>query len=171
MRRTTLSLRTGLLLAGLLAGLLATPGAATASHPQRLQPFFVTADDCHLGYTEGTLSWRAVHPPEPVRLDVRGAVYDRYRYEGGGCSFFCAPEVCDDGLATTAYFTAYVGDVAVDRERRTVDNGALRFSFSLGDEPPQTIAPIDRVVIQVCRFPADGSGAAGFCGKPQAFHP
>jgi hypothetical protein len=172
MRRAAILLRTGVFLAAVVAGLVAAPGLATAEHPQHGKPFFVVADDCWMGYTEGLISWRAVHPPEPVVVDVSGAVFDRYRYEGAGCSFICAPEICDDGLATAASFTAYAGNVVVDREQQRVDNGVLRFSFMLGDEPPPVARPIDQVVIQVCRFALAGNAATPvYCGKPQTFYP
>jgi hypothetical protein len=67
----------------------------------------------------------------------------------------------DDHYYSTATFTAYAGSVAVDRQTRSADNSAVTFQFTLGSSSSTT--HIDRVVIQVCRGPANTLPPA-YCG-------
>lgn len=157
-------LRTALaLLAGVLVGVVAVPTVAVAGHPTLLQRFRADSGDrCQYGYTEGILAFRAVHPPEQPAVDISGAVIDR---PGAGEPILCS----DDRHYTIAYFTGYAGEQSVDQQARRVDNGALAFDLVLGLNST-TARPIDRVVIQVCRFsfvPNDRF----YCGNAQTYLP
>lgn len=164
MRPVSPVLRTALaLLAGVLVGVVAAPTVAVASHPTLLQHFRADSGDrCQYGYTEGVLAFRAVHPPEQPAVDISGTVSDR---PGVGEPILCP----DDRHYTIAYFTGYAGEQGVERQARRVDNGVLAFEFVLGLNSTTT-RPIDRVVIQVCRFsfvPNDRF----YCGSPQTYLP
>lgn len=151
------------LLAALLAGVIAAPTAAVASHPSLQQRFRADSGDrCQYGYTEGVLAWRAVHPPELPAVDIAGVVVDR--------PLANQPSICPDDLRyTIAYFTGYVRDVAVDRQARRVDNGSLDFRLALGLNST-TARPLDRVVVEVCRTPTITDPPV-YCGKPQTYWP
>lgn len=157
-------LRTALaLLAGVLVGVVATPTVVHASHPTLLQRFRAdSGDDCRYGSTEGVLSFRAVHPPQQPAVDISGVVTDR----PGNAE----PTLCpDDGRYTVAYFMGYAGNQGVDRQVRRMDGGTLAFDLVLGLNSTSA-RPIDRVVIQVCRFsyvPNDRY----YCGDPQTYVP
>jgi len=164
LRPVTPVLRTALaLLAGVLVGVVAAPTVAHASHPTLLQRFRAdSGDDCQYGSAEGVLAFRAVHPPQQPAVDISGTVTDR---PANGGSILCP----DDGRYTVAYFTGYAGNLEVDWQFRRVDGGILAFDLVLGLNSTSA-RPIDRVVIQVCRFsyvPNDRY----YCGSPQTYVP
>jgi hypothetical protein len=146
--------------AAIILAALAAPTAALASHPTILQKFAAdSGDTCRYGYTEGRLSWRAVHPPEPVAVDVAGKLVDR--------PTALDPVVCpDDRMYSIANFTASASGVVVDRHSERADNNVVQFVFVLGNS--STIARIDTVTVQVCRL---GVLTPGYCGRAQIFHP
>ena len=146
--------------AAIIVAVVAAPTAAPASHPTILQRFAADSGDrCRYGFTEGVLSWRAVHPPEPVAVDVTGRLTDRPTATD--------PVACaDDRFYSIANFTALASNVVVDRRSVRVDNGVIPFNFVLGNN--SAIARIDTVTIQVCRL---GIFGPGYCGKAQIFHP
>lgn len=163
--RPTLSVpRTAVaLLAALLVSVVAAPTAVLAHHPTFMQRFRADSGDrCQYGYTEGSLAFRAVHPPELPAVDISGVVADR--------PMTTEPSVCpDDYRWTVAYFTAYALDLIVDRQARRVDNGTLDFRLTLG-VANSTVARIDRVTVEVCRISFAGSEPT-YCGRPQTFWP
>lgn len=164
MRPVPSVLRTAIaLLAAVLAGAIAAPSVAVADHPIVPQRFRVDSGDrCQYGYTEGILSFRAVHPPELPAVDISGVVVDR--------PLVNEPSLCpDDRHYTVAYFYAWALDLQeVDREIRRVDNGVLDYRFTLGDDP--AVQRIDRVTVQICRHPLIATGPI-YCGKPQTLWP
>lgn len=163
MRRVFTSLRLAALFLTALVGMVLAPGAALAISPQNTPSFTVPADDCLFGYTEGDLSWRTLGTPGVPVVDVAGVVYDMYNN-------LCLP-IRDDGLRTTAIFTAYSGNVPVDRAARQVDNGARKFAFTL--QPGLVVGNIDHVTIRVCRsaVPDAVAPSSNYCGAPQTFYP
>jgi len=146
--------------AALVVAAVIAPTAALASHPTILQRFAAdSGDNCRYGFTEGVLSWRAVHAPEPVAVDVNGKLVDRPTTPD--------PIACrDDRFYSIANFTASASGVVVDRHSERVDNGVVSFVFVLGNS--STIPRIDTVTVQVCRL---GIFGPGYCGKAQVFHP
>lgn len=162
MRRYFSLFRLAALSLAALVGMVLAPGAALAASPQRTPSFTVLADDCLFGYTEGDLSWRTLGTPGVPVVDVAGSVYDMYNNR-------CLP-IRDDGLRTTAFFTAYSGNVPVDLAARQVDNGARKFAFTL--QPGLVAGTIDHVTIRVCRtfVPDAVTPSASYCGAPQTFY-
>lgn len=144
-------------------GVVLAPGSAAAAHPQRLQPFAVDSGDaCKYGSAAGTLTFRAVHPPETPAVDVWGSVVDRPLPDDPRTA--CR----DDGWFTIALFTAYHNIMPVDREAVRVDNGKADIRITLGDDP--TIPQLSLVEVRVCRTPVQGAGVV-ICGKVQQFTP
>lgn len=146
--------------AAIVLAAVAAPTAALASHPTILQRFAAdSGDNCRYGYTEGVLSWRAVHAPQPVAVDVSGKLVDRPAP--------AEPILCpDDRYYSIANFTASASGVVVDRHSERADNGVVQFGFVLGNS--SAIARIDTVTVQVCRL---GILGPGYCGRAQTFHP
>ncbi|WP_213454615.1 hypothetical protein [Rhizomonospora bruguierae] len=136
------------LLAALVAALamLALP---TAAHAATVIDNFAadSGDACHYGATSGTLVWRygAISPLPGAGVDLKGQVTDRPLLADPGIS--CR----DDGYYSTATFTAYAGNVAVDQQSYSANNAIVTFGFTLGTN--SAVARIDRVVVQVCRSP------------------
>ncbi|CUU58187.1 hypothetical protein Ga0074812_11796 [Parafrankia irregularis] len=159
MRRVFTSFRLVALFVAAFVGMVLAPGAALAAGPAS---FSVVADDCLFGYTKGELTWRTLGTPGVPVVDVAGSVYDMRNN-------VCLP-IRDDGLRTTAFFTAYSGTVAVDRAARRVDNGERAFAFTL--QPGPVVGTIDHVTIRVCRTVVPGAVApsTSYCGAPQTFY-
>ncbi|EFC85363.1 hypothetical protein [Parafrankia sp. EUN1f] len=162
MRRVFTSFRLVALFVAAFVGMVLAPGAALAAAPEPTGSFSVVADDCLFGYTKGELSWRTLGTPGVPVVDVRGSVYDMYNN-------VCLP-IRDDGLRTTAFFTAYSGTVPVDLAARQVDNGERAFAFTL--QPGGLVGTIDHVTIRVCRTAVPGAVApsSSYCGAPQTFY-
>lgn len=145
--------------AALATTILAAP-AAVHAEPSITQQFAAdSGDSCRYGFTDGTLTWRFGPTTSPLPLAgvaVKGRVVDR--------PLPIDPSVpCrDDGLFSVATFVAASGTREIDREARRADNSITNFEFALGDT--STVARIDRVVIQVCRFRLS-STAPAYCGR------
>jgi hypothetical protein len=142
--------------------LVAVPGVANAAAiPQQFRAD--SGDACRYGFTDGTLTWVfGVNSPLPLqRVEVTGTVADRpLPFE---------PTICrDDGYQSTVSFVAYAGEVEIDRQTRTANNGALRFRFVLGVNAPRT--GLSRVVVQVCRDPIL-TLPPSYCGKAVTYLP
>ncbi|GAA3733777.1 hypothetical protein [Salinactinospora qingdaonensis] len=150
------------------AAILAVPTPAMAAHPDIQQPFRAGhADSCLRSVTEGTLTWRATHPPEQPVVEVDGTLA---LTNPGACQFFVAP-------TAVASFTAYRQERVIDTESRAT-TGADSFSFTLTpDAWSDWSASIDRVVVQVCHgsvvsAPSDfgpASNSAANCGEPVTY--
>lgn len=147
-----------------VSAILAVSTAAQAAHPIRIQPFAADSGDaCRYGTTSGSLAFRAVHPPERPAVDLWGTLTDRPLPND--------PSVCgDDRRFTVATYTAYAGSVVIDREANRVDNGRLAFTITLIGTDSTSTAPIDRVVIQVCRH-STNTWIPPYCGTPQTYKP
>ncbi|GAA1869966.1 hypothetical protein [Myceligenerans crystallogenes] len=147
----------------LAAALLAAPVPASATHPDRLQPFQAE----HTGVcgvvsaTEGTLHWYATHSPEPSAVGVEGYVK---LSDPGICAFLVAP-------TAVAVFTAYSGERVVDRELvSTTSSGKV--SLTLTPDSPWYPSPqIDRVEVTACIGAArwDDGVTPSECGKPVSY--
>jgi hypothetical protein len=155
--------RRALVLAIALAITVLAPVGAQASHPTRLQPFYAdSGDNCRYGFTQGTLWFRANHPPEPAAVDLSGTVNDRPLPGEPGTGCF------DDRRYTIATFTAYANIFVVNRQQVRADNGSVPFRITLTDG---STARIDSVVIQVCRVPLYSTWTPVYCGRPQTYTP
>jgi hypothetical protein len=110
-----------------------------------------TGDECLMGSTEGEVAWRAA-------ADVAGTVTDGSPF----CDF-----IRDDEMYAVAWFSAYVGDELVDEAAARADNATEPVELTL------TPATIDRVDVQVCRYPlgTDPTTEPGVCGEPQTYRP
>jgi hypothetical protein len=147
------------------AGAWTAPAAATAAEPLPdtivEQPFAADSGDrCQYGYTRGTLGWHLGPLVRPRTVDVKASIVDR--------PLPAQPvTICgDDGRFTVVTMTAYARDVAVDTELVRADNGIREITFPLVNET--SVAPIDRIVVQVCRHPRV-SGPAVYCGARQEY--
>lgn len=144
---------------------LSTPGAASAAVIS--QPFSANSGDaCQYGVTEGSLGWQYGPTTTPLPLygvDVTGKVIDRPLPAGP------STQCRDDGYASSAIFVAYAGTAEVDREVRTVNNGSLAFTFTLGGVST-TSKPISKVVVQVCRNPVV-TLPPSYCGPSVTYLP
>jgi hypothetical protein len=125
------------------------------------QPFAADSGDrCQYGSTRGLLGWHLGPLVRPATVAVRGSVLDR------PLSLPSIPECGDDGRHTVLTMTAYARGVAVDQELVRVDNGVREFGFQLANTT--SLAPIERVVVQVCRHPRT-PGPAVHCGVEQVY--
>jgi hypothetical protein len=121
-----------------------------------------SGDSCPYGVTMGTLTWRfSGATATALAVDIEGTVSDQPTP--------LSPRNCrSDGLNSRASFTAYFGSAVVGSRSATVDNGELPFAFRLGGSG--TIGRIDRLVVQVCRFPTTPVGIS-YCGAPKTYRP
>jgi hypothetical protein len=152
-------LLTGLTTSAVLAaGLLAAPPALATTHAAAQAPVSFSADSgdsCRRGFTEGTIERYDGPVIRPVLL-VQGLLSD----EGG-------PTVCfPDELYSTATFRGFRGTDPVDTETFKADNEQAKLSFQLADATG--VRTIDRVTVQVCRFPTTPFGIS-YCGKEQEY--
>jgi hypothetical protein len=134
-------------------------GPASADGPIVNQPFAAdSGDSCRFGFTNGNLAWHVGRGPLAAHaIDVSGIVADRPLPGDPNTA-------CRDPRFTSATFTAYNANGAVDRERVTVDNGQASLRFRLGGDEGQTV--VDRVVIQVCRHAHPWTTVPDYCGRP-----
>jgi hypothetical protein len=147
------------LMATLAAAIAVVAFPAAAQAATITQSFHADSGDvCRYGFTDGTLGWRfgTTSPLPVIGVDVNGKLTDRPL--PADPSTACR----DDHYYSTATFTAYAGSVAVDRQTRNADNGAVTFQFTLGSSSSTT--HIDRVVIQVCRSPIN-TLPPSYCGQ------
>ncbi len=160
MSRTITPARTALSATAVAAAALATfavPATAYAEPPSTQTKFAAdTDDDCLMGATKGVLTWKPSLTGLHITVDVLGTVTDGSPV----CDF---PQ--DDGRYAVASFTAYAGDRLVEEATAQADNGAEPVSLSI------TAPVIDRVVVQVCRYPlgTDPATAPGTCGQPLTY--
>lgn len=153
--------------ATLATGAVATPAAAapvTAGSTVAQEFKADSGDRCVYGHTTGALAWRV--PPRPTLytvVDVKGVVVDRPTAADPGVG--CA----DDRGYTTAGFVAYVGRTVVESAIVRADNQSVDFALALG-ETSTTTPVIDRVVVQICRYPTAPVGIS-YCGSPQTYLP
>ncbi|KAB8197478.1 hypothetical protein FH608_002685 [Nonomuraea phyllanthi] len=130
------------------AGLLAAqPATAAASVPFHAD----SGDQCLRGVAEGTLEWVDGPIVRPV-VRVDGALTDEASVSP------CA----HDGLYSTVTFSGYSGKSLVDSEVAKADNEKVALSFTLSN--PDAFIPVDRVVVQVCRYSTTPVGTS-YCGK------
>ena len=152
--------------ATLVLGGVTTPAAAApvAVAPAASQDFKADSGDrCQYGHTTGVLAWRAPRPTIHAVVDVKGTVVDRPSRTDPGVG--CA----EDGAFSAASFIAYVGRTVVDSAQVRVDNGSADFVLTLG-ESSATVPIIERVVVQICRYPNTPVGIS-YCGSPQTYLP
>lgn len=130
------------------------------------QPFSADSGDrCPAGTTSGNLGWHVRPGPLPISVvDVVGVVEDHPLPADPRLS-------CSDPRFTTATFTAYHGDTAVDSESVSVDNGQLVVEFPLGDLSTDRMIPIDQIIVQVCRHAPPDMKIFDYCGKPVGYRP
>jgi len=134
---------------------LAAPAAAA---PQKF--YADSGDRCVYGHTEGTLTWRTDTPSINPTVYVEGALTD----EPAGLP----PTACAvDRMYSVASYIGYAGRTVVDSTQVRADNAAVAVRDVLGD---RTFTPIDRVVVQVCRFSTSPVGIS-YCGSPQTYTP
>jgi hypothetical protein len=172
MKRTASLPRRSLLVgAALLTGVLAMP---TPAHAYAVVHFSAqSADACPHGLTEGTLSW-AIDQTWHSAVGVAGTLVDEPSPATSG-SFACA----DDGYDSDASFTLYSGtseqnQTVVASAHEQVDNAQVSFAFTLrGDTDVRSgIAASERLVVQICRSPANSQiKAPTYCGKPVTYYP
>ncbi|MEO3751347.1 hypothetical protein [Streptomyces sp. B6B3] len=146
--------RAAVLAAAALAA-FAVPLTAHAEPPGTETKFAAdTGDDCLLGSTRGVMTWKPALAGEHITVDILGTVTDG----SAVCDF-----VQDDGRYAVASFAAYSGDRLVEEGAAEADNGAEPVSLSI------TAPVIDRIVVQVCRYPlgTDPATAPGTCGQPR----
>lgn len=161
-------IRALLLVAALLTGALVTaiPAQAQATDPiQQRQRFHANSGDrCVYGETQGVLAWRVTRPPVPAPVDVQGVVTDRPAIDD-------VRACLDDLYYSVATFAGYAGDRLLDRQTYRADNSHQEFNLTLG-EISTSLAQIDRVVVQVCRYPLRAAPAPVFyCGPAQTYYP
>jgi len=162
---SALACRISLVVAAATVAEFVGPGVAHADVPNRVQPFRADSGDaCTYGYTQGSLAFGSSNTPWPSRVDLWGTVADRPLPADPGMP--CA----DDGYFTVASYTAFAGDVVIERETRLADNGVVSFRITLGDNSSST-RPIDLVVIQVCRYPQLSPMPTFYCGYPRKYVP
>lgn len=142
-------------------GMLAVPAAAHADVTATQAFAADSGDSCRYGSTAGTLTWRTLSG-SAIAVAVSGRLLDRPLPADPG-----AP-CLDDRRYSAATFVAYHGNVVVDRQAARVDNNAVAFSFVLGENA--TVSRIDRLVVQVCRYPLY-STAVSYCGRPAEYRP
>nr|MDT0662063.1 hypothetical protein [Micromonospora sp. DSM 115978] len=157
-----------LLVAALVAGAFgaAAPAQAQATDPVPLQQRFQadSGDRCVYGETRGVLAWRVTRPPIPAPVDVQGVLTDRPVIDDN--------RIClDDLYYSVATFAGYAGDRLLDRQAYRADNSTREFKLVLG-EVGVSLAQIDRVVVQVCRYPLRITPAPVFyCGPERTYYP
>lgn len=134
--------RSGLLAAALVAGMLAAAPVAQADVVVEQRFAADSGDRC--GVTKGVLAWY-----QTPRVDVTGVLHD----------------LPCDGLFSAATFVAYAGGKAVDDQRVRADDGAAEFAFPLTNTV--STAPVERVTVQVCRFPFEIG--ISYCGSPREY--
>jgi hypothetical protein len=132
-----------------IVGLLGTQPAMAAQASVEFSAD--SGDQCGRGVTEGTLDWLEEPVIRPI-VQVKGTLADDPDISP------CAP----DQMHSRATFTAYNGDTIVDSETLRADDGTVELDFELSD--PNGVTAIDRVVVQVCRFPNSPIGTS-YCGK------
>lgn len=152
-----------------LAAAMAFAGVAHATTPSQqprlpiVVPFSAdSSDSC--GHTEGSLAWFVGVGPiaDPEVVTVGGVVVD----PPAGNDKRCLPE--PPALLTKATFTAFAGRVVIDGQVQFADNGSVEFKFDLTDAfPLPGDAPLDRIVVQVCRIGVEVDFAV--CGTPQEY--
>jgi hypothetical protein len=146
-------------------GMLAVP--ATAQADASLTQAFAadSGDSCRYGSTEGSLTWRVVSPPtHAIVVAVAGRLADRPLPADPGAACL------DDRRFSVATFVLYSGSVVVDRQASRADNGVVSFQFVLGTT--STVARVDRLVIQVCRYSSIGSTVPpSYCGRAVEYRP
>jgi hypothetical protein len=155
--------RVAALVAAILTAAVAFAGPAAAGSPSIPQKFYADSGDrCHYGATEGTLTWHTIGPTVFTRVYLQGTLMDRpASTEPGVCA--------DDRMYSSASYIAYADRSIVDTARLKVDNGAVPVRDVLGDQATGS-SVIDRVVVQVCRFPTAPIGIS-YCGSPQTYRP
>ena len=155
--------RMGALLGAALA-LVGVTAATLPAHAAIVPPQFSadSGDRCPYGVTQGTLGRRSTGASATaLAVDVKGTVVDQPTP--------AQPRNCPaDGLYSSAQFTAYYGSTIVARQSVTVDNAERTFSFTLGGVG--TIGRIDRLVVQVCRYPNSPVGVS-YCGAAKTYRP
>jgi hypothetical protein len=141
------------------AAVLWAAGPARADGPVVGQRFAAdSGDNCRFGSTTGTFGWHVGRGPLAAHaIDVTGVLADRPLPADPNAA-------CRDPRFTSATFTAYNVNGAVDRERVTVDNGQIDIRFQLGGHDGRTF--IDRVVVQVCRHAHPWTTVPDYCGRP-----
>ncbi|MDG4832156.1 hypothetical protein O7627_23005 [Solwaraspora sp. WMMD1047] len=167
LRRSALP-RVLLLAAALLAGVLGVPAAAQAQIidplPERQRFQADSGDRCRYGETLGVLAWRVTRPPALAPVDVQGVLVDRPAVDD---SRTCL----DDGYYSVVTFAGYAGERLLDRMAYRTDNGRLEFKLTLG-ETSILPAGIDRVVVQVCRYPLGPTPMpVYYCGAERTYRP
>lgn len=172
MKRSASLVRRSLLVgAALLTGVLAMPTPAQAFAVVHFSA--QSADPCPHGLTEGTLSW-SVDQSSHIAAGVSGTLADQPVPAASG-SYACA----DDGYTSDATFTLYSGPSAqdqtvVDSAHEQVDNAEVSFAFTLrgATDVRSGIAVSERLVVQICRSPANPQiKAPTYCGKPVTYYP
>jgi hypothetical protein len=108
-----------------------------------------------MGSATGWLGWRSDNPNV---VDVTATIVDRPLPD--------EPDrrCLDDGRYTKVNFTGYAnGGPSAATDSTMVDDGQMAASLRL-----VATAPIDTVVVQVCRI-ATVSGQRDYCGSPQRY--
>jgi hypothetical protein len=146
---------------------VAAIGSSTASAQASTAPNTVveqrfaadSGDTCKYGFTKGSLLWTLGPWVAPSTVGVEGVLGDR--------PLPGEPTVCrDDRRFSVVTVTAFAGNVVVDQRLVRADNQAVDYQFRLVNDT--SLAPIDRVVLGVCRHPIE-VGIPGYCGKRQEF--
>jgi hypothetical protein len=160
-RYPTLS-RAATAVAAAATALVALAAPASAG-PTASQKFYADSGDrCTYGHTEGLLTWQVSRPSIYPTVAVEGRLTDEPSSN--------SPTTCpDDRMYTVASYVAYAGRTIVDVTQARADNGATPVRDVLGEQNAGP-APIDRVVVQVCRFQITPIGIS-YCGSPQTYTP
>ncbi len=142
-------------------GMLALPATAHAD-VSAAQAFAAdSGDSCRYGSTAGNLTWRMLSG-SAIAVGVNGRLADR------PLPVDPVAPCADDRRYSIATFVAYHGNLAVDRQASRVDNNTVAFQFVLGTN--STVSRIDRLVVQVCRYPSSSTGVS-YCGRPAEYRP
>jgi hypothetical protein len=110
------------------------------------------------------LAWRVPRPPTLAPVDILGVLVAR--------PAVADVRAClDDSYYSAVTFAGYAGDRLLERQAYRVDNGRVEFKLTLG-ETSILPAGIDRVVVQVCRYPLRATPMpVYYCGAERTYHP
>ncbi|GAA4445886.1 hypothetical protein [Phytohabitans houttuyneae] len=155
--------RAATVVAAAATALIAVAAPATAAGPTAAQKFYADSGDrCTYGHTEGLLTWQVLTPSIYPTVAVEGTLTDEPARN--------SPVACTtDQMYSVASYVAYAGRTIVDFAQSRADNGVTAVRDVLGERNAGP-APIDRVVVQVCRFPSAPVGIS-YCGSPQTYTP
>ena len=151
MTRLSTAMRVGTALAAVAVGALAFSAPAYAAIV--VKPYAAdSGDGC--GTVSGNLGWHVAPLPNTTSLvDVTGTLVDHPRINE-------SLTLCFDGRYSVVTFTAYHEKTVVDTDAAKVDNGQQAIDTSLTSD---STAPIDLVVVQVCRVSNTGT-VPDYCG-------